>query len=373
MKYSNYYTFFIYLLIIILSIYLNPFSIVTKYTEIFIFIITLMGVILTSVGLYKKSNKNDTTNFILKLCFFIFSIFLFLFILFFITYFLLLSNFSLNIFLLILNIFIIIGLFTLGYKYFSKFLNDQVSGYLILELLLNVIFYIPCLFIDLIEFFKYQFKITTKTVWIILLLEIIFISLRILIPFLYGLFKKYISPLNKTIIEEGPIYLDNEKTVGVFQNLNDTDSKKNYNFAISCRIWINPQPSSTSEAYNKETSLLNYGDILKIYHFNNKFLIYAATTDDNNSLNSPNKLIKIYEDNNILYQRWNNIVINYFGGTLDVFINDKLVLSQINITPLLFANKIVCGSKNGINGGIKSLVYYDKPLSKNDIQYIYYS
>ena len=134
MKYSNYYTFFIYLLIIILSIYLNPFSIVTKYTEIFIFIITLMGVILTSVGLYKKSNKNDTTNFILKLCFFIFSIFLFLFILFFITYFLLLSNFSLNIFLLILNIFIIIGLFTLGYKYFSKFLNDQVSGYLILEL-----------------------------------------------------------------------------------------------------------------------------------------------------------------------------------------------------------------------------------------------
>lgn len=372
MKYNNYYTFFIYLLIIILSVYFDPFKIVTKHTDIFIFLITLIAVILTSIGLNIKLDKNNTTSFTLKLLFFIFSIFTFIIFLFFITYFLIFSNFSLNIFILILNIFIIIGALAFGYKFFSKFLEDQVSGYLILELLLNVIFYIPCLFTDIIDYVRYQLKITTKTVWLILIIEIILISLRILVPYLYGLYKKYISPLNKRIIEEGPIYLNNEKMVGVFQNLNDIDSKKNYNFAISCRLWINPQPSSTSEAYNKKTSLLNYGDILNIYHYNNKIQIYAATTDKKKSINSPNKLVKVYEDDNILYQRWNNIVINYFGGTLDVFINNKLVLSQINITPILFANKIVCGSKNGINGGIKSLTFYDKPLSKSDIEYIYY-
>ena len=371
MKYSNYYTFFIYLLIIILTIYFDPFSIVSDHTDVFIFFISFIALILTSVILYIKQDKNNTANFVLKLLFFIFSIFAFIIFLFFITYFLIFSNFSLNIFIVILNIFIIIGALAFGYEFFSKFLEDQVSGYLILELLLNLIFYIPCLFTDIIDFIRYQLKITTKTVWLILIVEIIFILLRILVPYLYGLYKKYISPVNKRIIEEGPIYLNNEKTDGVFQNLNDIDSKKNYNFAISCRLWINPQPSSTSKAYNKKTSLLNYGDILNIYHDNNKIQIYAATTNKQNSINSPNKLIKVYEDDNILYQRWNNIVINYFGGTLDVFINNKLVLSQINITPIFFANKIICGSKNGINGGIKSLIFYDKPLSKSDIKYIY--
>ena len=57
MKYSNYYTFFIYLLIIILSVYFNPFSIVTKHTDIFIFLITLIAVILISIGLNIKLIK----------------------------------------------------------------------------------------------------------------------------------------------------------------------------------------------------------------------------------------------------------------------------------------------------------------------------
>ena len=190
MKYSNYYTFFIYLLIIILSVYFNPFSIVTKHTDIFIFLITLIAVILTSIGLNIKLDKNNTGSFVLKLLFFIFSIFAFIFFLFFITYFLIFSNFSLNIFILILNIFIIISALAYGYKFFSKFLEDQVSGYLLLEFLLNIIFYIPCLFIDIIDFIRYQLKITTKTVWLILIIQIILILLRIFIPYLYGLYKK---------------------------------------------------------------------------------------------------------------------------------------------------------------------------------------
>ena len=194
-----------------------------------------------------------------------------------------------------------------------------------------------------------------------------------MVPYLYKLYKTYISPIDSTVLEEGPIYLNNEKTVGVFQDLNDTDAQKKYNYAISCKIWLNPQPESTSNAYNERTSLLNYGDIINIYHYKNKLEIFAATTDKQNTINDPNNLIKVYENDNILYQRWNNIIINYFGGTLDVFINNELVLSQINITPILFANKIVCGSKNGINGGIKSLTFYDKTLTKNEIESIYYS
>ena len=49
----------------------------------------------------------------------------------------------------------------------------------------------------------------------------------------------------------------------------------------------------------------------------------------------------------------------------------KIVVSQINITPILFPAKVTSGSTNGINGGIKNVVYYDKVLSKQEVNRVY--
>ena len=368
----NLFIILIFTIIISSLIYYNPYKIITNYSNLFIFIISLILVILTSLLTYynKFKNLNNLKDFSIKLIFFILFIFFFIFLIFFTTYLIINFNYSLNIFIYIINLFIIIGILALTYKFFEHFLNNNnITGNILIEFLLNIIFYIPCLFIDFIEFVKYQYKITSKTVWIIFIIEILLILFRILIPILYNLYNKYF--LDNYIIEEGPIYLDKKKVVGVFENLDNLDISSNYNFAISCKLWINPQPKSTSKAYNKQTSLLNYGDVIIIYYNKNKLEIYAATTDKNYEYN--NKLIKVYENKNILYQRWNNIIINYFGGTLDLFLNNELVLSKINITPLLFPNQIICGSDNGINGGIKSLKFYNKTLSKNDINLIYNS
>ena len=371
---SNSLTILIFTIIIALLIYYNPYKIISNYSNSFIFIISLILVIITSLITYKNSNKNtnyqDLKEFFIKIIFFISFVFIFIFSLFFLTYLIINFNFSLNIFIYSINLLIIIGILALFFKFFEYALKiNNVEDNILLEFLLNIIFYIPCLFIDLIEFLKYQYKITSKTIWIIFIIEIILISIRILLPILYKLYIQYFS--YSYIIEEGPIYLEKKKVVGVFENLDNLDISSNYNFAISCKIWINPQPKSTSSAYNKQTPLLNYGDIIVIYYNKNKLEIYAATTHDNYGYS--NKLIKVYEVKDILYQRWNNIVINYFGGTLDLFLNNELILSQINITPLLFPNQIICGSENGINGGIKSLKFYNKTLSKNDVNYIYYS
>ena len=37
----------------------------------------------------------------------------------------------------------------------------------------------------------------------------------------------------------------------------------------------------------------------------------------------------------------------------------------------MYYNKVTAGTDNGINGGIKDIVYYDKVLSKRDINSIY--
>ena len=54
----------------------------------------------------------------------------------------------------------------------------------------------------------------------------------------------------------------------------------------------------------------------------------------------------IFETDELPMQTWNNIIINYDGGTLDVFINNKMVASEPNIIPYLSQDKITLGQKN---------------------------
>ncbi len=61
-------------------------------------------------------------------------------------------------------------------------------------------------------------------------------------------------------------------------------------------------------------------------------------------------------------QKWNNIVINYDRGTLDVFINARLVATQKNIIPYMEYDNIEVGAIRGIDGGVVNVVYYPNIL-----------
>jgi len=331
------------------------------------------GLVLLTFSKNKKQfPKINTLDFCLKILGVIILLLLILGSIFLLIYFIV---FQLGWLLLFINsTIIIIGLAIAIISNLHKLFNKFKS----LKLIILIIMYLPCLVIDIVDYIKYQFTITTPTVWLLLLLEIIFIILRILIPYLY---KKY-SNRNSNLILKGPEYLDKEIDLGYFQNptlSNDPliDVKKNanfnYNYAVSSWIWINPQSPSTSPAYNKSSSLINFGNIIKILFNKNRIEILASTSKEDEETIPTNKLVTIYKTKKILYQKWNNIIINYSGGTLDIFINNNLVVSKQNITPLLDYNKVTSGSPNGIHGGIKDIIYYDKVLSRSQIHAIYNS
>ena len=267
----------------------------------------------------------------------------------------------------IISILAIFGLLSLIYLTFKKTIDKLINKHnLFIQLITNIFFYIPCLFVKFIEYIKFEYKITSSTVWIIFLIELLLISLYFILPIIWS----------KIVISDGiqllkdPVYLFKKHTLGSFEdlhgnNINKTNKKFNYNYALSFWYYINPQPPNTNISYTKYTNILSYGN-KPVIDYNGKKNILRIRTE-----NKLNKFVEIYLDKNIKYQTWNNMVINYDGANMDVFINSKLVGTQPNIAPYMTYENVTIGSDNGIHGGICNIKYYDRPLTKNDIEITY--
>ena len=94
----------------------------------------------------------------------------------------------------------------------------------------------------------------------------------------------------------------------------------------------------------------------------------VASTADTDTKNTS---IEVYKTSDIIYQKWNNIVINYDAGNLDVFLNGVLVGNIIGAVPYMTFETITAGAKNGIMGGVCNIIYYKEPLSENNIKTTY--
>ena len=166
----------------------------------------------------------------------------------------------------------------------------------------------------------------------------------------------------KVLLRE-PVYLNNKKNIGGFQdfNVDKIDLEYNYNYSISCWFFIRANAPNYKKSYSKYSTILTYGDKPKIL-FNpelNKLKIVM-----NNGLNK--KPIEYIIDGPPL-QKWNNVVINYDGGHLDIFMNSKLVRSFPSVVPYMSFDQLDVGENDGLGGGICNVVYFPSSISRERI------
>jgi hypothetical protein len=297
------------------------------------------------------------------------------------------SNISLVITVLI-NIFIVSGVIYLLYRWLSK--NPYIQNFLknnnLARIFVNLIILIPCLIFDSISYIYNDFKNTKKITFIILLIEIVLILLYFLLPKLIN----YIFTHTGKQLLKNPIYLNQEKDLASYDDLiinsNDYEYFKkkqlyggflevstfnkekqppnfNYNYALSSWVFLFSNPPNLGKSQNEFTSILDYGSRPNI-SFNPSNNTLRVSVKKNND-----EFKVIYETNKIPLQKWNNITINYLGGTLDIFINGILVGTSNNVIPYMEYDNISSGSDKGLQGGICNVMYFPKALTKTDLDF----
>ena len=284
---------------------------------------------------------------------------------------------------IILNVILILLVLIMVYKTFIVKLpygNSKKNSFF--NLIINIIFYIPCIFTDA---YDYIYKIISNTkseptpknsVFVLVIIIMLLVSYLI-----------FPSLLNKMYLQGGkvlvdvPIYINQIKTLGTYEDLNGS-SQYDYQCSISFWVFLDSEITKTSTSYTNYTSILNFGEKPNVLYnaSNNTLMITMQQKGLNKNKNTElNKLIDfddngnriIYKNNNMLLQKWNNIIINYNGGNLDIFLNGELVKSALEVVPYYTLDNLTVGENNGINGGLCNLIYFNKALTTNNIYYLY--
>jgi len=179
--------------------------------------------------------------------------------------------------------------------------------------------------------------------------------------------KKENNMFKTNTLLDKPIYLNKKKLLGSYESIGTKIGSFNYNYAVSAWVFMHEQPPSLRSSSNKFTTILDYASKPKIQFkpSDNMLRIIMSNSIDKDNI--------VYESDNFKLQRWNNILVNYQGGTLDIFINGKLRSTTNNITPLMSYDGITVGEDNGLSGGICNVVYFPEPLTITEINTLYKS
>lgn len=178
------------------------------------------------------------------------------------------------------------------------------------------------------------------------------------------------GPSDSKILNNKPTYINKKTNIGLYENLKGDESDHNYNYGLSSWIFLMAQPPSYGVGYSKFTKVLDYAGKPTIW-YNPEINTLKITTNAYKKDNSTPYEKTIYKTTKLPLQKWNNIVVNFVGGTLDAFINKKLVASVSNLIPYMSNDNIYIGDNPGISGAVANVTYFSRPISQQKISFFY--
>lgn len=284
------------------------------------------------------------------------------------------------------------------------------------RLILNTLLYIPCFLVTLVNRgTETEMEFSPPNPFEI---KMLILGLGLLGGYFLWFFvgkhyiqSAYLKQGGKQLINQ-PVSTDILTNIASYQTLSGSD-KFDYQYAMSFWVYLDAFPPSTNASYNKVIPILSYGENPTIKYSSDNNTLYItvkqktdATSvvdyiqekeiDENVSkwknvqekINDAIEKVKnmpfgneidsdghriIYKHHDVQLQKWNHILLNYSGGTLDVFYNGKLVKSAIEVVPYMKLDMLTVGTENGISGNVANLMYFKHPLNYLTVNTLYTS
>lgn len=287
----------------------------------------------------------------------------------------------------ILIVFAIIVFLAIAYSVFNNYLRslDGTLGFIS-----YFVFYIPCMLNDFITYILSEFKSTTNDVYILFLLELVVVLLIVYYP---DIIDAIYNTSNDIVLLHKPDYLNKKTTIynmedlkreSVYINSNLIKNKGiSKNYALSLWIYVNPEATVNS---NDEYSLFSFDgkpelkfkyntinndteDASVILKEKDKSYVYRAYLSNIHNSNSDLE----YVDLNAPIQKWVNIVFNYKGNNVDIFVDGELQQTKLLEKLPAFSDfdMITIGNDLGISGSICNINYYANNLTRRQIAQMY--
>jgi hypothetical protein len=268
----------------------------------------------------------------------------------------------------ILEVLIVLVILAIVFRTVIKQINTSEtagwSGFFI-----QLIFYIPCLIGDFIEYFIGEVRATPKVVFTLFIVEILLILSYLYLP------KLMVASMTKNgvVLVKDPAPINVKKPLKTYVDLigaptNSSDLIKNSSiikntFSLSGWVYIVSQPPN-KYPYNDEATIFEFTTLHPRMVFNGKTNMFKAYFNEAQNYEFAMPL-----------QKWNYIVFNYDKTSIDLFVNGKLehtVKRNVANDDNFKVNDLVyIGQERGLSGGVCNLMYSTTPLIGADIKYNY--
>lgn len=182
--------------------------------------------------------------------------------------------------------------------------------------------------------------------------------------------KKGEGSLLTKVIKMKPGYLGNRQKLADYKDLRSGGKMVvndiRYNYGLSC--WFFLHSNSPNFYKDKYYSIINYSNKPNVLYnpIKNKLKITVQTNTN---------ATREFKFDNIKLQKWNNLVINYGNGVLDIFMDTKMIGSFPQVIPYNSSDNLTVGDGDGVNkglnGGICNVVFYGNVLRKKRMDFNY--
>lgn len=297
-----------------------------------------------------------------------------------------------GVFILIAAIFVAYSLIATIFRFITINDGSQARENAFYSLLNNTILYLPCMFDAAyaamirkgVATFGYKtaaatasaaanIKNTPVQFWSLL---IIAIGLGLAFYYMPAVNSKLYIGSGKQLLTD-PITMNGATTVASYSELmgiNDADASGgvtnptyDYKYGISMWYYLDAYGANMNEAYNKYTPIFNYG--------NKPSIEYNGRT---NSLririgSTKGEPVTVFEQTGaVQLQKWTNIVVNFIGGTVDVFVDGQLLKSTGGVIPYMSMDNVVIGTQYGLYGKCCNVIYSASPFTAAEMYYLRY-